>query len=300
MPAHSTATRGSLELQDGTSDAEGVVTFAVPAGHVQVTVNQILDAPIELDIPANVVTERVIDLPVRIEADVLVVDAAGRAVADARIVGRADFYLGARDEVELGRTGVDGHWRAPFVERSVLVRALVDGLASSPGVLLLPSKGTTELRLGGPAATLSGVVLDQDGRPVGGAHLAIRPQAKKWDGSVPIMVLAEKSGRFECAHVPPGPCTVTAWFALVPGQNRLRWQLRKRLQTQYLTLKCDLDEARASWQRCIALRARRGRASPIPQCQSCESVRESTWCGKLGPMHGARARSMASCPASTN
>ncbi|MCC7065266.1 MAG: sigma-70 family RNA polymerase sigma factor [Planctomycetes bacterium] len=220
MPAHSTATRGSLELQDGTSDAEGVVTFAVPAGHVQVTVNQILDAPIELDIPANVVTERVIDLPVRIEADVLVVDAAGRAVADARIVGRADFYLGARDEVELGRTGVDGHWRAPFVERSVLVRALVDGLASSPGVLLLPSKGTTELRLGGPAATLSGVVLDQDGRPVGGAHLAIRPQAKKWDGSVPIMVLAEKSGRFECAHVPPGPCTVTAWFALVPGQNR--------------------------------------------------------------------------------
>ena len=46
----------------------------------------------------------------------------------------------------------------------VLVRALVDGLASSPGVLLLPSNGTTELRLGGPAATVSGVVLDQDGR----------------------------------------------------------------------------------------------------------------------------------------
>ena len=216
-PAAAPATSVAQSVQNGTSDAAGVVTFVVTAGAVQVAVDGLLDAVLDVDVPADRVTERFVDVPVRITADVLVVDAVGRPVADALLQGSREVYRGGK-YTELGRTGADGRWRQDCIERTLLVRATVDGLAASAVVLLNEQKQAATLQLGGPAATLHGSVFAQDGQPMPLAWLAIQPQTAPKD--VPLLVRADALGRYRCAYVPPGPCAVFAWRDDGPGENR--------------------------------------------------------------------------------
>lgn len=211
------ATSAAQSVQTGTSDAAGVVTFVVTAGEVQIKVDGLLDAPLGIDVPADRVTERLVDVPVRIAADVLVVDAVGLPVADALLQGRRNAYLGGQYTV-LGRTGADGRWRQDCIERTLQVRATVDGLAASAAVLLNEQTQAATLQLGGAAATLHGSVFAQDGQPMPMAWLAIQPQTAPKDSPLPVR--ADALGRYRCAYVPPGPCAVFAWHDDGPGENR--------------------------------------------------------------------------------
>lgn len=213
-PATVTAV-AARDVQTATTDAAGVATFELPPGPAEFTIRDLSAQPRAVTIAAGEVLEQSIELPVLVDADVAVIDADGRPAAAARILGRKGFYLGSLEEVELGTTDAHGRWRAQFLERSVLVRAVRTGHAASDAAVLEPRKVRTTLRLGGPAATVRGTVLALDGRPLPGAGVAIRSAA----APVPLVVRTGDDGTFVCDYVTPGPCLVYAWHLVGERQR---------------------------------------------------------------------------------
>lgn len=210
VPATTTAV-AARDVQTATTDAAGIATFELPPGPAEFAVRDFGNASHAVAIAEGEVLERAVDLPVLVDADVTVLDAEGRPVAGASIVGCRMSRAGDLDEGELGRTGSDGHWRQPCVERTVVVRAVADGLAASEAVLLQSGNPCATLRLGGPAASLVGTVYALDGQPVPNARLAIEPRQEDSRSTIARRVRADAAGRYRCDHLAPGQHAVFAW-----------------------------------------------------------------------------------------
>lgn len=206
----------------GRTDADGTATFTLPPGFVTVG-SSLIDSSARLlqaEIRPGQTAELSIDLPIQVDADVLVVDPAGNPVAGARVLGRSLGDVGVVVDRELGRTGPDGHWREQFVERSVPVRAVHDGFASSPPADVRREQGKVRLVLGADAATVAGTVRDLDGSVVANAQVVIQPRGKGHGGERPLALVADAQGRFACGYVPAGAFTVLAYDALGARSTR--------------------------------------------------------------------------------
>jgi len=166
--------------------------------------------PLIAEVTSNAVTEMVVEFPVRVRADVEVVDARGQPLAGARILGRTRVDVGYFVERELGRTGPDGHWREQFLESGVPVRAVLDGYVASRPVDLHDKQQRAKLVLADGPAVVAGTVFDRNGQAVPSAEVAIQPRVAGVEGGRPMALVADAKGRFECTWVPPGPITVLA------------------------------------------------------------------------------------------
>jgi len=210
--------------------ADGAATFDLPAGAVLVAVEafrvlqgarSVMGAPRPAEVTAGRETELVIELPVQVEMDVVVVDPSGAPVPDARVVAFTERELVAPAGKEIGRTDAAGCFRRPFVESVVTVRAVAEGRAASPAVELRSGSRRTTLRLGAAEAIVDGVVFGLDGSPLRNAPVAVQSLPRRSDDMAPLVVRTDALGRFEVHHVQPGPCLVFAVRFLADGQMRL-------------------------------------------------------------------------------
>ncbi|MCC6672290.1 MAG: sigma-70 family RNA polymerase sigma factor [Planctomycetes bacterium] len=210
-------------LAYGTTDAHGGATFRLAPGRVEVRAPY-LDAwvPLRGEVVAGRETLLECALAPRTLVDVTVVDADATPVAGALVVGRGH----GTDDLEqrvLGRTDLEGRWRGSFVERGVALRALAEGRVASPqrGV---DGRGLTavqvRLEVGGPAATLTGEVIDAEGRGVTGARVAVQPRSERPWREVPLFVATDRDGRFRAEHLPEGGCQLVAWTGADSGLPR--------------------------------------------------------------------------------
>lgn len=161
-----------------------------------------------------------IDVPVRLTADVRVVDVDDRPVPGARLVGSTSFDNGlqARD---LGRADADGRFTAPFVEPKVTLRAVHDAYAASMAVELDARNAVARLCLGSAPATIAGTVFGPDGAPLADSQVALQPQPRARRDAAPLLTRTDGRGCFECANVPAGRCLVVAMRLLDDGSARL-------------------------------------------------------------------------------
>jgi len=199
-------------LAYGTTDADGTATFTVPPGTATVRTSLLApsDAPWLAEVKPGQQTEMLVELPVLVHPDVEVVDADGRPIAGARILGRTIVDVGEVVERELGRTDAAGRWRDAFVERGVPVRAVHDGYVASRAVDLDARTPHARLVLTRGPATVTGTVFAMDGRPWPRAQVVLQSRAPGFAGERPFAVVADERGRFAVAHVPPGPVSVLA------------------------------------------------------------------------------------------
>lgn len=213
-----TSAVAARDVQAATTDAAGVATFELPPGPAEFSLRDFGTQSHPVAIAEGEVLERTIDLPVLVDADVTVFDAEGRSVAGATIVGCCMSRSGELREHVFGRTGSDGRWRQPCIERTVVVRAVADGVAASQAVVLQPGSPSATLVLGGPAASLVGTVFGIDGQPVSNAPLAIAPQMAGSHSTIARRVRADDAGSYRCDHLAPGQHAVFAWVEL--GGNK--------------------------------------------------------------------------------
>jgi RNA polymerase sigma-70 factor (ECF subfamily) len=219
LPGDSTPRDGRLpsgypaqaqSVQYGKTGEDGVAVFTVPIGTADVIPSILQSKPLRAEVANNAVTEMVVEFPVRVRADVEVVDARGQPLAGARILGRTRVDVGFFVERELGRTGPDGHWREQFLESGVPVRAVLDGYVASRPVDLHDKQQRAKFVLADGPSAIAGTVFDRNGQPAPGAQVAIQPRVAGVDGQRPMAFTTDAQGRFESAHVPPGPITVLA------------------------------------------------------------------------------------------
>lgn len=212
------------------TEADGAAVFELPAGAVMVGVEPfrieqgartVLGAPRPAEVTAGRETELVIELPVQVEVDVVVVDPAGAPVPGARLVAFTERDFVAPAGKEIGRSDAAGCFRRPFVESVVTVRAVVDGRAASRAVELRPGAKRVTLRVGAEEAIVDGVVFGPDGAPLGNAPVAVQSLPRRGDDVAPLVVRTDAAGRFAVHHVKPGPCLVFAVRFLADGQSRL-------------------------------------------------------------------------------
>lgn len=148
-----------------------------------------------------------------------VVDDAGTPVADARVDARpTDRRMGARRSPMAGgrepvTSDLDGRFRVEDLVRGQRVEVVVkkSGYAEArvPGVTV-PPEPPLVIALEA-AATLSGVVVDEDGDPVAGASIGIRAQGGGLGGLGGSFASgnSDEEGRFTVQNVPPGDLVVT-------------------------------------------------------------------------------------------
>lgn len=199
------------DIQFGNTDAQGVAVFTLPVGKAKVSSSILMRGkPLEAEIVANAETELAVTLPVRLAAEVEVVDARGQPIAGARILGRTHGDVGNFVERELGRTGADGWWRQQFLDGGVPVRATCDGYVASAPADLSQKQPRRRLVLEDGPAFVCGTVFDTEGRPVPAAEVTIQPRVPGVAGERPMALVADGQGRYESAHVPPGAISVFA------------------------------------------------------------------------------------------
>lgn len=192
-------------LAYGRTDDHGIAVLSVAAGEVTVATQILhLQAPIAAEVRAGHETEVVVELPVRFVAKVLVVDEDRAPVPGARIVGRTFADVGDLVERELGRTDRDGRFAMGFLDSGAPLRALADGFAASRPIDLHPREPEATLVLTRGAATLTGTVLDANGRALPGLTVALQPWRANEAGQRPLAVVTDERGVYRSAHVPPG------------------------------------------------------------------------------------------------
>jgi RNA polymerase sigma-70 factor (ECF subfamily) len=223
LPASPSGVMTLSSLGSRQTGADGVARFRVPIGRCEVSSWTLPHdtKPWQVDVLPGQQTELRIELPIRVRAEVQVVDGLGRPVGGARLVGRTMSDVGEVVDNELGRTGVDGWWRAAFVESHVPVRALHDGYVTSTAAELTVQAPTARLVLGDGPGALLGIVFGRDGRPLPKAQVLLQPHGAGFAGERPLAVVADAGGGFRFDHLPPGPCTVMAVNPI--GVSDRRW-----------------------------------------------------------------------------
>ncbi|MCB9876872.1 MAG: sigma-70 family RNA polymerase sigma factor [Planctomycetes bacterium] len=186
---------------DGDTDVDGRVTLRLAAGPARIVTIGGLPNPTAVIVPSGGELEVVLELPELMVADVLVLDADDKPVPGAAIL-QSGGSMGERlFPAVIGHTDDSGHWRSSRFEPELRLLATAPGHApSAVGHVLVPQPAC-ELRLGGPAMTVSGRVLDADGRAVPGAWVAFDHDV---DANETVAVRADDDGRFVCDHVAPG------------------------------------------------------------------------------------------------
>jgi hypothetical protein len=149
-----------------------------------------------------------------------VVDAAGKAVAGARVVGRVEL-----DGAPVGEIGAVSKGDGTFVLGAVppgrlVLQAEAEGHAPSPAVVVTVSgeagrRADVVLRLTAPS-TLAGRVVDEQGAGIAGATVrALRPMSQI---ALPS-VTTDAQGQFDML-IAPGPVDVTATApGFAPGRS---------------------------------------------------------------------------------
>lgn len=192
---------------DGDTDVDGRVTLRLAAGPARIVTIGGLRNPTAVIVPSGGELEVALELPELMVADVLVLDADGKPVPGATIL-QSGGSMGERlFPAVIGHTDDSGHWRSSRFEPELRLLATAPGHApSAVGHVLVPQPAC-ELRLGGPAMTVSGRVLDADGRAVPGAWVAFDHDV---EANETVAVRADDDGRFVCDHVAPGRQFVVA------------------------------------------------------------------------------------------
>lgn len=200
-----------VDRREATTDADGVATFELPAGPARVELRAPSVEAAAVTVRPGDTVEQVLLASIPFHADLLVVDASGTAFPGARIVARRDVREAPPDET-LGETGGDGRWRGTLPLGVYVVRAVADGRASSGAALVSRASASATLMLGGTPATLLGTVRDRDGRPVGGAGIALQPAGGASSGADACHVSrTDADGRYAFGYLAPGDYTIYAW-----------------------------------------------------------------------------------------
>ncbi|HEX6884281.1 MAG TPA: carboxypeptidase-like regulatory domain-containing protein, partial [Planctomycetota bacterium] len=136
-----------------------------------------------------------------------VVDASGRAVAGAWVGDEGSAYTAYFRSGE-GGTDAEGRFELEPGKPRIRLLALSDEHGpSEPLELEVPAGHTlenVELRLT-PACRLAGRVLDEDGRPLAGARVAVATRSHLQDTAE-----TDPRGHFELLRLPPGEHTIVA------------------------------------------------------------------------------------------
>jgi RNA polymerase sigma factor (sigma-70 family) len=208
----STGTTDASDAREGTTDADGVATFELPAGPARIEVHEPSVESAMVTVPAGSTVDEVVFASPPLRAQVQVVDANGAAVAHARLVARANSDDASPDQ-QLGETDRDGHWRGQLPGGACVVRAHASGHASSRAATLSTRRAAVTLQLGGPSAGVTGTVRDRDGRPIAGAHIALQPENDGVQATPDAchVTRADADGRYELGHIAPGAHTIYAW-----------------------------------------------------------------------------------------
>lgn len=152
--------------------------------------------------------------------DGTVVDVEGRPVAGAEV--RAIDYYGSPfgpPDVHRSRSDASGRFRMPLTEGDYQLSAARSGLAPAFSSVSLsrPGKRPTVRMVLGPSRTLTGLVVDGEGRPVHGAEIELKRTPGRNTGSVLVSSLegldshrarTGPEGRFEVRDLP------ASWFQL--------------------------------------------------------------------------------------
>ena len=220
------------------TDVTGRGTLTLRAGKAEVVVLGHAAKLAAVVVPADGAVDCTVDVPVSFTAAVRVVDADGKPVAAARILGERDGFGNSDDvaPVELGRSDADGRWRSARTEYKLAVWAAADDRADAAPAWLSDDR-ETELRLGGTAVPLAGRVLAADGQPLAGVLLACVPEGQQvlqnaWvtrtgpDGSFTLR--GRSSGRHHVLVQPPatGRGPVLAMATNVPAVGDRDWTIR--------------------------------------------------------------------------
>ncbi len=199
-------------VREGLTDAQGTWTLApAPLGHV--TAYSDRGSADSADIVPGQTSEVALSIPPGTLVRGLVLD------PDARPVPGADIWLSTygnrTDGTIVARSDTDGRFVLRDVGAWRSLNARAAGYAPSPLVQLgeeLPEELDVELRLGGPGATLRGLVLDAGGQPVADAYVLAGPEHGfpgpdpriAGGGPPPLERHTGPDGRFEVRDLPPG------------------------------------------------------------------------------------------------
>jgi len=156
-----------------TTDADGVLLFdAVHPGEVSLLCQ--LGGEAKATVAAGERAETAIAIPVGIAVEGEVVDADGRAVADAAI-WLSDYGNGSKGE-EVARAGSDGRFRLRSIGEGRRVAARAPEFAPSPSYDVGGKPGDTlrpRIVMSARGGQLRGVVRDSRGTPVAGALVQV-------------------------------------------------------------------------------------------------------------------------------
>lgn len=214
-------------LRQKVCDATGTCSFAnLPAGEIWIS-NDRGTHPLVTTIVAGEhrVVQHVLDGGVTLTG--IVVDDDGKPVPGARIEG-SPLSSATTDAMQLGTADANGRFEILDVSRRAVVGARAPG--RMPGMMLsVHGKiGTTiDLRLtvGPPGCNVTGVVRNENGRPVPHASIAIgggRSSGLRVFGSVhppmPSLTKSDAKGRFRAIGVPAGKLPV-----VVIARDRAPW-----------------------------------------------------------------------------
>lgn len=207
--------RGRIGLY-GTTDAAGEWVAHDTVGRATVELPYV-KAKRECEVIAESETLALIELPLRVRADLTVVDSEGCPLVGVQIWGTVrEGHL--RWEV-LGRTDTDGRFGHAWVFPRAEMWAEADGLA--PSRVISADEKAPNLRhtivLREPASTVTGRVVDAAGIGVTTLVAIERTDPSQRHPPHPILVHTDCDGRFACRSVPPGPLRV---FALHDRQRQ--------------------------------------------------------------------------------
>src|SRR5262245_4868237 len=228
------------------TDAEGRVALSeLPAGELLVTTDR--GTKTTIAVRAGVHWASTVELPPGIQLSGRVVDEVGAPVAGAG-VWLCHSPLQLWDGQVVAHTESDGTFALRDVVAMSTLAAFVPGRTPSPmRAVVAKQRAPLELRIGDPACTVAGTVVDDAGEPVRGAVVRVGRHTRTqftWSGPESQAELqpcrelrTDPGGHFACGELPRGRLEVSVRAfeyapALVPvhagaGQQRLRVVLRK-------------------------------------------------------------------------
>ncbi len=199
-------------------DAEGELRVeGLEPGHY--FVHGLQGGTVDLELGPGDEGEASLEIPAGLSVSGQVVDAEGRALADAAILlCYSIFALERREEVT--RSDSQGRFRVEHLQAGRALTAV--GASGLPASIHWVQAGKTEeelirLQVGGSEASLQGVVRAFDGSPIAGARIQVGASTLATDGSTslpPSTAVSGKGGSFSLASVQIG-AAIPIWVRAV-------------------------------------------------------------------------------------